>query len=165
MQGGISALFDSRVAVKWELGREPVPVKVELNGLAAMLRALAENARDAMPSGGRFTVVLDTHSLTEAERRQLDIAASDRCATITVHDTGVGMSSRESQRAFEPYFSTRPDRPGLGLAMVYGLTRRFGGAVRIETTEGQGTELRIFLPLVPDSAPPTGAAAADGDRP
>ena len=146
-RGAIDALFGAAIDTEWALGDVPVRVRAEVNGLSGILRALAENARDAMPSGGRFRVVLSAGPLPYDRRRLLGLSAGERYAEVAVSDTGAGMTSEEANRAFEPYFSTR-GQPGLGLSLVYGLTQRFGGAVELDAQPGRGTTVRLFLPLV-----------------
>ena len=64
-------------------------------------------------------------------------------------DTGVGMSNDVLERAFEPFFTTKPQGQGtgLGLSQVYGFVRQPGGLVRIDSTPGHGTNVRLMLPL------------------
>ena len=143
----IDALFGPDIDTDWALGGVAMRVRAEVNGLAGMLRALAMNAADAMPAGGHFRVVLSAGPLSYDRRRHLGLSAGERYAEIAVSDSGDGMTSEATNRAFEPYFSTR-GQPGLGLSLVYGLTQRFGGAVEIDAQPGRGTTMRLFLPLV-----------------
>ena len=83
---------------------------------------------------------------------------------ICVADTGTGMSPEVMARVFEPFFTTKPlgQGTGLGLSMVYGFARQSGGHVRIESREGVGTVVRLYLPRhkgggSADAAPPTQA--------
>ncbi len=103
---------------------------------------LALNARDAMPGGGSLTLGL---SATRLEGRD-DVEDGDYVA-IAVTDTGTGMSPEIVNRAFEPFFTTRPvgQGSGLGLSMVFGMVRQSGGTVEIESTLGAGTTIRLYL--------------------
>jgi CheY-like chemotaxis protein/two-component sensor histidine kinase len=65
---------------------------------------------------------------------------------LEVSDTGCGMSDETRARAFDPFFSTKPTGHGLGLAVVSGIVRGLGGAVRVTSELGKGTTFRIFLP-------------------
>jgi CheY-like chemotaxis protein len=67
---------------------------------------------------------------------------------LAVSDTGSGMSEEVRRRAFEPFFTTKPPGKGsgLGLSQVHGVVTQLGGAVTIDSTEGVGTTVRIFLP-------------------
>jgi CheY-like chemotaxis protein len=74
---------------------------------------------------------------------------------IAVSDTGVGMSPEVAARAFEPFFSARHNGrgTGLGLSMVFGVVSQAGGVVEIDSVEGQGTVVRLFLRRAYDVAP------------
>ena len=67
---------------------------------------------------------------------------------IEVTDNGVGMSRDVLSRVFEPFFTTKPtgQGTGLGLPQIYGFVKQSGGFVRIDSSPGQGTSVRIYLP-------------------
>ena len=114
--------------------------------LEVMLLNLAINARDAMPAGGRLTI---TTKNVESISKQLaaDLTPGQYVA-ISVADTGTGMSPAVLARAFEPFFTTKEQGKGtgLGLAQLYGFAKQSGGTVRIESAEGQGTTVTLYLP-------------------
>jgi PAS domain S-box-containing protein len=114
---------------------------------AALLNVVL-NARDAMREGG--TVHIKTWR-ADVSSRQDESPPSGGYAVVEVVDTGVGMSEEVSRRAFEPFFTTRADEggTGLGLSMVHGFAHQCGGAVSIASTPGEGTSVRIYLPLAP----------------
>ena len=82
-----------------------------------------------------------------------EIADRD-CIEITVRDTGAGMSDDVLAHAFEPFFTTKESGKGsgLGLSQVYGLTQQSGGALRLDSSPGSGTAVRLFLPRSIESA-------------
>jgi two-component system, cell cycle sensor histidine kinase and response regulator CckA len=96
---------------------------------------LAMNARDAMPEGG--TVTIATYPTMRDGRA---------CAALEVSDSGVGMSPETRARAFEPFFTTRPDGVGLGLASVYGIVAQSHGSVELTSEPGVGTTFTVLLP-------------------
>lgn len=120
---------------------------------------LALNARDAMPAGGRLTI-----ATANVDRVPLalstDLAPGEYVAII-VSDTGTGMSAEVKARAFEPFFTTKEQGrgTGLGLSQLYGFAKQSGGTARIESAEGQGTTVSIYLPrtdamiVQPDAGP------------
>ena len=94
------------------------------------------NAVDAMPGGGRLTV---------AVARTRDPGPEG--LSITVADTGHGMSPEDVRTAFEPYFSTKDTGVGLGLALTRKILSDHGGSITLESAPGLGTTARIVLPL------------------
>ena len=114
--------------------------------LEVMILNLALNARDAMPSGGRMTI--ETRNLESIPHSLGTELAAGEYVAIAVSDTGTGMSPDVLKRAFEPFFTTKETGrgTGLGLAQLYGFAKQSGGTARIESVEGQGTIVTIYLP-------------------
>ena len=131
------------IAVRTELDPEADLALCDENQLENAILNLAINARDAMPEGGTLTVSTGL----SREPDGIDLDAGDYVC-ISVADTGQGMSAEVAARATEPFFSTKPlgKGTGLGLAQVYGIVRQSGGTLRIESSEGQGTIVRLLLP-------------------
>ncbi|RXH21981.1 ATPase [Bradyrhizobium nanningense] len=119
--------------------------------LSSAIVNLAVNARDAMPGGGRLTL--------ETANRELDDTSGDAVrgafVMIAVSDTGHGIPADIRERVFEPFFTTKGvgRGTGLGLSMVYGFARQTGGTVAVESEEGVGTVMRLFLPRSKGEAP------------
>ncbi|MBF9232654.1 PAS domain S-box protein [Microvirga sp. BT350] len=111
---------------------------------------LALNARDAMPQGGILTIDV-TRAEVDADYAQIySEAKPGRFILLTVCDTGIGMTPEVQQKAFEPFFSTKPAGAGtgLGLSMIYGFVKQSGGQIQLYSEPSHGTTVRIFLPLV-----------------
>lgn len=122
-------------------------VALEPAALEQILLNLALNARDAMPEGGVITI--------RAEDR-----GEDR-VSLRVHDTGCGMSTETLSHAFEPFFTTKGDKgTGLGLAMVWALVRQRGGEVTIDSRPGEGTTVKLNLPVAKPAVPEAKSPAA-----
>ncbi len=101
--------------------------------LREVLVNMVFNAIDAMPEGG--TLSLTTRTVDES-------------VIITIVDTGVGMYPEVRTRIFDPFFTTKGKAGlGLGLAVSFGIIRRHGGNIEVESQYGHGTEFRITLPL------------------
>jgi signal transduction histidine kinase/ActR/RegA family two-component response regulator len=133
--------------------------------LEVMILNLAINARDAMPGGGRLLIA--TRNLDRVPPALAGELAPGRYVAICVTDTGIGMAPEILRHAFEPFFTTKPQGKGtgLGLAQLYGFARQSGGCVHIDTEEGCGTSVTIYLPATEAEAASARSAPAEGLRP
>ena len=120
---------------------------IDAGQLENALLNLCINARDAMPTGGRITVETANKWLDERTGRERDLPPG-QYLSICVTDTGSGMSTETIERAFEPFYTTKPigQGTGLGLSMIYGFARQSGGQVRIYSELGDGTTVCVYLP-------------------
>jgi CheY-like chemotaxis protein len=100
-----------------------------------------------MPDGGKLTIATANTSLDGRAARDKDMAAG-QYVMVCVTDTGIGMAPDVMERAFDPFYTTKPmgQGTGLGLSMTYGFAKQSGGQVRIYSEVGKGTTMRIFLP-------------------
>jgi PAS domain S-box-containing protein len=133
------------VTVVTELAGDLHPVRADRSKMEQVLLNLVVNARAAMPDGGELRI----------ETRNADGAVE-----LSVADEGHGMAPEVAQRAFEPFFTTRPkgQGTGLGLATAYGAVTDAGGTIEIDSAPGAGTTMRIRLPATTEAE----AVAEDG---
>jgi signal transduction histidine kinase len=116
----------------------PLPrVFVDRTLITRALVNIVENALHAMPGAGSLT---------------LDASADASGVTVTVRDSGVGMDEEALSRVFEPYFSTKATGTGLGLPIARRNIELSGGAIEVDSRKGEGTTVRMRLPLEPRSA-------------
>ncbi len=120
------------------------------NQLENALLNLIINARDAMPDGG--SLVIETGNSVVAGPKGVPADGTDLplgdYATLTITDSGVGMTPATLARAFDPFFTTKPpgQGTGLGLSMVYGFVQQSGGKAFLRSKEGLGTTVTLYLP-------------------
>ena len=117
---------------------------VDPSQLNNVILNLAINARDAMPDGGTLTI--RAANVPRGSALLSDVATGDY-VMVEVADTGCGMPPAVLERAFEPFFTTKPtgQGTGLGLSMAYGFIKQSGGEIKLDSTTGVGTSVKIFL--------------------
>jgi PAS domain S-box-containing protein len=125
-------------------------VRADRGQIEQILLNLAVNARDAMPNGGTVSVATENFTVDEAFATLHPVVEAGPYIRLCVTDTGTGMDRKTIDRAFEPFFSTKPKDKGtgLGLATVYGIVSQTGGMVELESEIGAGTTVTILLPSV-----------------
>lgn len=126
---------------------------LDSNQLENALLNLCINARDAMPDGGRITIATANTALDPSTARKLELEPGDY-VLLSVSDTGAGMDRETIERAFDPFYTTKPlgEGTGLGLSMIYGFARQSGGQVHIDSVVGRGTTLTLYFPRVDGEA-------------
>ncbi len=126
---------------------EPLIVSADASQLEQVLLNLCTNARQAMPTGGRLRLETRRVRFDEADVQREPWAAVGDWAEMRLTDNGAGMDETTRARALEPFFTTKPDGTGLGLAMVHGIVHQHRGLVHVESCAGAGTTVRVYLPI------------------
>jgi signal transduction histidine kinase len=160
MRPTLARVAGETLELRFEPGARRSIVAAEPGGIEQVLMNLVANARDASPDGGRISV-----STREAELDR-EFAAMHPGASVGPHlvlevaDEGSGMSEEARARAFEPFFTTRAERGGLGLGLsiVRTVVQQSNGWIELESGPGAGTKVSVYLPLARDS----GSASASG---
>jgi PAS domain S-box-containing protein len=121
--------------------------RVDPNQLENALLNLCINARDAMPEGGSLMIETGNEWIDDRGAREREVPPG-QYVTMSVTDTGTGMTPAVIARAFDPFFTTKPlgVGTGLGLSMIYGFARQSGGQVRIYSEVGHGATVCLYLP-------------------
>jgi len=120
--------------------------------LVQVVNSLLVNAREALPDGRGSVCVrvrgaqCSAEELAHSRTETRHAAGSFVCLEIA--DDGVGMAPAVQQRMFEPFYSTKLEGRGLGLAAVLGVVRGHGGALLVDTTPGRGTRIRVYFPAL-----------------
>jgi hypothetical protein len=127
------------------LADDPPMIIADPGQVEQVILNLVINARDAMPSGGTLTIDTSTLS-TDDEELSNDPLQSFVCCRVS--DNGTGMTPEVRDRAYEPFFTTKPtgEGSGLGLATVYGIVSQSGGRTKIYSDLGIGTSVTVLLP-------------------
>jgi PAS domain S-box-containing protein len=149
------------VSFETRLADVPLWVAADRSQVEQVLLNLCTNAWQAMPGGGRLLLEVHPTTIDAAYAADHAWAQPGTYAELRVTDTGAGMDEATRARAFEPFFSTKAEGTGLGLAVVHGIVESHKGFVHIESRPGTGTTVRVLLPTV--NAPEAPAAGRTGD--
>jgi signal transduction histidine kinase len=125
----------ANIGIRSYLPADLPSVRLDRELFKQALLNLLLNAQQAMPNGGEVTL------LGAAEQRDQRAGV-----TLTVIDTGKGMSPEVAAKAFKPFFSTRPGGTGLGLATTRKIVEAHGGTIDVDSEPGRGTKFTIHLP-------------------
>jgi two-component system cell cycle sensor histidine kinase/response regulator CckA len=159
----LKRLLGERVALDLNHGRDLWFVKADVNQFEQVVVNLAVNARDAMPGGGKLAIRTANVSAAEAARLNVSAMPPADYVMVEVSDTGSGMTPEIIEKIFEPFFTTKEvgKGTGLGLSTVFGIVKQSGGYIDVDSTPGEGTTFRIYLPRhipavqeVPEEAKP-----------
>jgi signal transduction histidine kinase len=114
------------------LSAESLKINMEKNLFRASLFHILRNALEATPAGGRVTVT----TFGEGDN-----------VVIEVSDTGHGIPKEEIDKIFDPFFSTRKHRFGMGLSLAKQIVSEHMGEIKVESTPGKGTTCRMIFPV------------------
>lgn len=126
-------LKQHKIVVQLDLTPSLPTMPLDANQMKQAIYNLVRNAMQAMAEGGRLTI---TSTFTDFEVR------------LTFADNGKGISNEHLSNLFQPFFTTRKTGTGLGLLIVRRIIREHGGEIELESREGEGTKVNIYLPLV-----------------
>ncbi len=126
-----------------------VLVRVDPGQMEQVLLNLIVNARDAMPHGGDLALSVDCVATSGGDTPVAGMPEG-RWVTLSVRDSGTGMTAEVQAHLFEPFFTTKPtgQGTGLGLATSYGIVRQAGGYIAAESEVGRGSTFTVYLPEV-----------------
>ena len=153
---GASTMLDrilgDRIRLDLDLPDDLPLAGIDPTGLTQVIGNLATNAVDAMPAGGIFGIRGSVHVAVAALGTETGALPPGRYVRLVVSDTGTGMDEATRSRAFDAFFTTK--RPGegsggtgLGLASVFLIVNRCGGAINLASTPGVGTTFTVDLPV------------------
>jgi CheY-like chemotaxis protein len=136
------ALRGSNVRFGCSIVEDLWATEVDEGQIVQVINNLIINADQAMPEGGEINVICENVTVPEGSALQL---SPGEYVVITVEDYGCGIEPENRQKIFDPYFTTKKEGSGLGLAATYSIIKKHGGRIDMESTSGVGTTFRLYL--------------------
>ncbi len=146
----LRASFPSTIEIRRKFHAERDTVLADPTQIHQVLMNLCTNAHHAMiEDGGILELELSNHQVDSENGAEYPDLQPGAYLKLGVSDTGCGMDTEVMTRIFEPYFTTKEKGmgTGLGLAVVHGIVKELGGAVRVQSESGKGSVFEVFLPL------------------
>ena len=135
------------IRVDYAIDPDLWPTEVDEAQIKQVLRHIVQNAMEAMPTGGVIDVQAGNAIVEAADRLPI---REGRYVKIAIRDQGQGIPEELLSKIFDPYFTTKEARRGLGLAVSYAIIRNHEGLIRVESREGQFSAFHILLPATTD---------------
>jgi len=134
------------IVVETDLAEDFCYIEADLTQMQMVLLALMVNAAEATESKGYIRLTIRREEIDgEFAKGHLDLKPGSY-VSLTIEDSGSGMSEETRIRVFEPFFTTKFQGRGLGMAAVYGIVKNHDGLVMVDSELGKGTVVRIYLP-------------------
>jgi len=138
------------IEIRKELDRSLPPVWVDADQIKQVVMNMLVNAQQAIDKKGTITV----RTNLAPEPKQADPKAPPaRMVEIAIIDSGCGIPEKNLERIFDPFFTSKEvgKGTGLGLSVSHGIVKAHGGLIEVESTVGEGSTFRVYLPLEPDA--------------
>ena len=120
------------------------PVDLDVGQFNQVITNIITNAKEAMPEGGKIEITINNLGSNQENKNLLP---EKKYIRIAIKDFGVGIPERHINKIFDPYFTTKQQGSGLGLAVTYSIIKRHHGDIRAESKPGNGTTFLIYLPV------------------
>jgi CheY-like chemotaxis protein len=148
----LAASTPPNVTVRLDVDDPRTSVLADATQMHQVLMNLCTNAVQAMTDGGQLTIGLGLEMVTQRRVLTQGRLEAGPYAVLSVRDSGPGIAPDVAARMFEPFYTTKGPRQGtgLGLALVHAIVTDHGGAIEVETSQGVGTLVHVYLPCAPD---------------
>ncbi len=148
LEGMVCAMLGNHIKVDLHLDENLGIIRGESSELEQVILNLAINARDAMPEGGRLTIVTTNRQIEEHTPLHNQGLLPGPYVVLIIRDTGHGMDDLTQERIFDPFFTTKSTDKGTGLGMsvVLSIVKRHHGHIALQSNAGEGTTVEIYLP-------------------
>lgn len=144
------ALTGSNLKANYDINPDLECVDADLGQISQVFDNLVINAREVCREGGTIEVRADN---IEIDEEQIVGLSAGRYVRVDIQDHGPGISKEIQEKIFDPYFTTKPGGNGIGLATCYTTLKNHGGAILVDSHEGEGATFSVYLPVAAERRP------------
>ncbi len=146
----IQHTLDSSIKVDLKLHSDPWPVDADLLQMQMVLAAMLTNASEALEGEGCIRISTRNVHIDDVTSKPLADLSPGRYVSFEIEDNGKGMDGKTRQRLFDPFYTTKFQGRGLGMAAVFGIIRNHDGWIKVDSEIGRGTLITVYLPIAAD---------------
>lgn len=136
------------IIVETDLPDDVTSVDIDMTQMQTVLTGILSNASEAIEEDGRVLITCTDKTVIENEANAEPGLSAGIYGILAITDDGKGMDEETRNRIFEPFYSTKFQGRGLGMASVYGIVKNHNGWISVDSTLGMGTTVKIYLPAV-----------------
>ena len=146
----LNRLIGEDIFLKVDLASDLKMIKGDTGTLEQLIMNLVVNARDVLPGGGKILLSTKNALLNEEDCKLYSDAKPGEFVCLSVQDNGGGIGPTILDRIFDPFFTTKEQGKGtgLGLSAVYGIAKKHGGWINVDSIPDEGTTFKIYLPVI-----------------
>lgn len=140
------AVTGSNIQCEFDLPDDLLPVDIDAGQINQVINNVIINAQQAMPNGGTIHIKAENIISSEKMAKQGLVMNQGAYVRITIQDNGIGIPQENIGKIFDPYFTTKEQGSGLGLATSHSIIKKHGGHFSVASLSGKGTIFSIYLP-------------------
>jgi len=146
----LNRLIGEDIFLKVDLASDLKMIKGDTGTLEQLIMNLVVNARDVLPGGGKIIILTKNALLNQEDCKLYSDAKPGEFVCLSVQDNGGGIGPPILDRIFDPFFTTKEQGKGtgLGLSAVYGIVKKHGGWINVDSIPDEGTTFKIYLPTI-----------------
>ncbi|MEO8326602.1 MAG: PAS domain S-box protein [Nitrospirota bacterium] len=142
----IFALSGSPIRCEFDIPEDLWPLDADPGQLLQVFQGITINARQAMPQGGHFMVKVGNVALKDHSVMPSPTLIPGNYLKISFEDQGTGIEDHQLGNIFDPYYTTKPEASGLGLAAAHSIIQQHHGHISVTSTVGIGTTVTVYVP-------------------
>jgi signal transduction histidine kinase len=142
----LDSMMDGHIRLEQDIMDEDSIVDVDMTQMQMVFKAILQNAQEAIEQRGLIRITVQKKILSENDLNLHPEIKQENYVLFSIRDNGRGMDNKILKRIFDPFFSTKFQGRGLGLAAAFGIIKNHDGWISIASKPDQGTIVDIYLP-------------------